>query len=109
MVYDEGVAFRISELLSERYDLIEKKMFGGIAYMVNGNMSCGIIGEDLMVRVAKENYEQYLEKEFVREMDFTGRSLKGMIYVSPGGIEEDEDLDYWVNAGIEYANSLPPK
>lgn len=97
MVYDEGLAYRISELFSDFQNVKEKKMFGGIAYVVNGKMSCGIVKEELMGRVD------------AREMDFAGRPMKGFIYVSTDGLEENEDLKKWVMRGYDYANSLPSK
>ena len=111
MVYDEGLAYRISEILQDRPDVvvIEKKMFGGIAYMIHGNMRCGVIKDDLMVRVGKDRYEKLLAHEFAREMDFTGRPLKGLVLVASEGIAEDEDLQFWVDIGLRYASSLPPK
>lgn len=109
MPYDEGLAQRIREILSDRADAEEKKMFGGLCFMVNGHMCCGIVGDRLMARVKKENYERYLSEEHASEMDFTGRSMKGMIYVSPDGLESDEELSKWVTRCLDNVISFPPK
>lgn len=109
MAYDEGLAHRISNILAYRNDVVEKKMFGGLCFMISDHMSCGIVGDTLMARVGPDNYEKSLQKENVSEMDFTGRAMKGMIYVSPDGLETDEDLEYWLKLCVEFVLSLPPK
>lgn len=109
MAYDEGLAERIRELLVERDDMHEKKMFGGIAFMLSGNMSVGIVNDLLMVRVGPEAYEVMLEEPHARPMDFTGKPLRGFIYIDPEGIDEDDDLATWVMRGIRFAESLPRK
>jgi hypothetical protein len=109
MAYDEGLAERIRETLAETGGVEEKKMFGGLAFMVRGNMCCGVSGGDLMVRVGPENYEAALSLPHGREMDFTGRPLKGMVFVGVEGLESDEDLQSWVNLGKEFVRTLPPK
>ena len=87
----------------------EKKMFGGIVFMVNGHMSCGVDTEKLMVRVGPAQYESALARPFASEMDFTGKSLKGFVYVAPEGFETDEDLNSWVETSLDFVLSLPPK
>ena len=109
MGYDEGVAQRLREVLANRIDVAEKKMFGGIAFMLSGNMCCGVIGESLMARVGAQQYEKALSRPHVREMDFTGKSLKGFVYVEPEGIESDADLEHWVSVCENFVESLPPK
>ena len=84
-------------------------MFGGLAFMINGNMACGVIGEELMVRLDYDDAEVAQGEEHVRPMDFTGKPLRGMLYVSCDGIESDEDLGAWVERGASFAGSLPPK
>lgn len=84
-------------------------MFGGIAFMLHGNMCCGVIGDDLMVRIGTTGYEEALSHPHTRPMDFTGRPWKGMIYVSPDGYSERHDLEAWVLRGLDYAASLPRK
>jgi TfoX/Sxy family transcriptional regulator of competence genes len=109
MAYDEGIAERVREALVETVGVDEKKMFGGLAFMVSGNMFCGVSGGDLMVRVGPDQYEYALSLPHCREMDFTGRPLKGMVYVSAEGLEPDENLLSWIQMGLEFAQSLPPK
>lgn len=113
MAYDEGLAQRIRETLANRQDvrldIVEKKMFGGIAFMVGGNMSVGVVNEELMVRVGKEGHDEALAQSHARPMEFTGKPMKGFVYVSAEGIAEDEDLAGWVERGVAFASSLPVK
>ena len=109
MAYDEGLAERIREVLADEVGLTEKKMFGGLCMMVRGNMCCGIVDDILIARVGPDQYLHCLELPHVREMDFTGKPLKGMIYVDPEGIAEDEDLKAWVVRCLSFINTLPPK
>jgi TfoX/Sxy family transcriptional regulator of competence genes len=109
MAYDEGLAERLRDVLSEQMGLTEKKMFGGLAFLCQGHMFCGIVGEELMVRVGPERYEQALLEPHARAMDFTGRPMKGYIYVEPEGFEADDELKNWANRGLEFVLSLPPK
>ena len=109
MAYDEGVAQRLREVFAERTDVVEKKMFGGIAFMVSGNMCCGVVGEELMARVGPEQYEQALQQPFAREMDFTGKPMKGFVYVASAGFVTDEDLQAWVARCEQFARTLPAK
>jgi len=103
--YDEGLAQRIREQLEDRPGLTEKRMFGGIAFLVHGKMAVGIVRDDLMVRVGPDRYEAALAESHVREMDFTGRPMRGMIYVTPEGLAEDDDLRRWLGWGVAYATS----
>ena len=109
MAYDEGLAERVREVVMERPTVSEKKMFGGLAFMLNDYMFCGVMEDILMARVGPENWAGSLAKPHVREMDFTGRSMKGYVYVDPEGIEADEDLAQWVNLCAEFVLTLPPK
>lgn len=109
MPYDEGLAQRIRETLRDRHDLNEKRMFGGLAFLLGGNMCVGIVGEELMVRVGPEAYEASLRQPHARAMDFTGKPMRGLLYVGARGIESDEDLEAWVARGVAYAGSLPAK
>lgn len=109
MAYSEELATRIRGLLGERDGVSERKMFGGIAWMVDGNMACGTLGEDLMVRLAHDDAECALGEPHVGPMDFTGRPMRGFIRVSGEGIAEDTELARWVDAGAAFASSLPPK
>lgn len=107
MAYDEGLAQRIRELLEARGDVSEKKMFGGVAFLVRGNMSCGVVADELMVRVGPDAYAEALERPHAREMTFTGRPMRGMVYVGSAGLEEDGDLEDWVGRGVAFAAALP--
>jgi hypothetical protein len=109
MAYDEGLAARVREVFGERAAVEEKRMFGGLCFLVNGNMCCGVVGDTLMVRVGPDGYQDALRRPHAREMDFTGRPLRGMIYVDPEGVSEDGDLAGWVRSGLTFAGSLPPK
>lgn len=105
MAYDEGLAERIRELFLDRVDVEEKKMFGGLCFMVSNHMCCGIVKETLMAVLADE----YLAMQHASEMDFTGRAMKGMVYVSPDGLDSDADLAQWVNICLLFVLFLPPK
>ena len=109
MAYDEGLAQRVTELLEEKPEFNEKKMFGGICYLLNGNMACGVLNEDLIVRVGLERYENSLKSPHTRKFDITSRPMKGWIMVSPEGHDSDGDLSEWVQQGANFALSLPPK
>ncbi len=109
MAYDEALAARIREVLSARTDASERKMFGGVAFMVAGNMACGVLGEDLIVRLGEEEAERALAEDGVRPFDFTGRPMRTTVYVSPERTADEEGLAEWVEAGADYAASLPPK
>ncbi len=109
MAYDEGLAQRLREILEDRSDVAERKMFGGLAFLLAGTMCVGVIDEELMVRVGPEAHARLLEEPHARPMDFTGRPMKGFVYVESEGFESDEDLRRWVERGVEFAGSLPPK
>ncbi len=109
MAYDEGLAQRIRESLSNQPDLEEIKMFGGIGFMAQGNMVCGVLNDSLIVRVGPEHYPEALAQPHTKEFDFTGRPMTGWVTVSLEGYEADDSFEKWVNRGITYALSLPPK
>lgn len=109
MAYDEGLAERVREVIAARAALSERKMFGGIAWMLHGNMAVGIVGDDLMVRVGPNGHEAALEAPHARPMDFSGRPMKGYVYVAPPGVAADKDLAAWVARGADFAETLPPK
>ncbi len=109
MPYSETLAQRISTVLADQAGMVEKKMFGGVAFMVNGNMCCGVVKDDLMVRVGPDRHEEAMAQPYARPMDFTQRPIKGMVYVEPEGVAADAALAEWVQRGLEYALSLPPK
>ena len=109
MSYDEKLAERIRRALGPREDVEERKMFGGLAFLRRGRMFCGISKDDLMVRVGPEGYEAALEKPHVRPMDFTGRPMKGYVYVAPDGRRTDAALRAWVNLSASFVETLPPE
>jgi TfoX/Sxy family transcriptional regulator of competence genes len=109
MAHDAGLAERVRGVLDERLDVTEKRMFGGIAFMVRGHMCVGIVKEDLMVRVGPGAYDALVREAHARPMDFTGRPMKGFLYVEPAGLESDADLERWVGHGLRHATSLPAK
>ena len=84
-------------------------MFGGLCFLLNGNMCCGVTGGDLMLRVGPDRYGECLEQPHAREMDFTGRALKGFVFVGPQGLESDAELAGWVKLAADFALGLPPK
>lgn len=109
MAYSEELAERIREVIELRPGVTERKMFGGIAWMVNGNMACGVIGEDLMVRLDREDAEAAQAEEHVGPMDLTGRPMRGFVVVGADGVQDDAELGRWVEAGADFAESLPSK
>lgn len=110
MAYDEDFADRVRDALAMREDLTERKMFGGIGFMIGGNMACGITStSELMVRVAPEDNDAALEEEHVREFEMSGKKMSGWLIVDREGTQSDEDLAGWVDAGADYASSLAPK
>ena len=109
MAYDEGVAERVRDLLADEHGLTEKRMFGGLAFLVKGNMCVGVVKDKLMVRVGPDAYDRLLKQPHARKMDFTGRPMKGFLYVGPAGFESDEDLGRWVGNGKAYVGTLPDK
>jgi TfoX/Sxy family transcriptional regulator of competence genes len=109
MAYDEHLAARMRALLSERDDVSEKKMFGGLAFMIDGNMCLGIVGADLMVRVGREAWEACLAMEGARPMDFTGRPMRGYVYVGTEALATQSDLGAWIGRGVAFVKTLPAK
>ncbi|OFW60993.1 MAG: RNA methyltransferase [Actinobacteria bacterium RBG_16_64_13] len=109
MAYDEGLAQRVREVLAEQPSVIEKSMFGGICFLLRGNMVAGVVNEDLMVRVGPEAHDDLVSRPDARPMDFTGKSLKGFVYVGPEGLDSDTELRRWIGYGVAYAGSLPGK
>ncbi|HWC32644.1 MAG TPA: TfoX/Sxy family protein [Actinomycetota bacterium] len=109
MAYDEGLAARIAEILSERVDVSERKMFGGIAFMVDGHICCGVIRDDLLLRLGPSSAETALEQPHVRPMDFTGRSMKGFVCVGPKGVRTEQQLRKRLDSALEFVAALPPK
>jgi len=109
VAYDEAFADRIRAVLGDDPGIDERKMFGGIAFLIDGNMFVGIANDDLMVRVGPDAWEEALDHPNTREMDFTGKPMRGYVYVDADGIAEEDDLRAWVERGLTFAGSLPPK
>lgn len=109
MAFDEGLAERLRQLLKRRRGVAERKMFGGLAFMTHGRMFVGVVGDSLMARVGPGAYESALRKAHVREMDFTGKPMKGYVFVDPGGLESDADLERWVAECLGFVGTLPAR
>ncbi len=111
MAYDETLAKRVDAALEKLNPpkLVDKKMFGGIGFMVQGNLACGVIDDRLIVRVGKEAYEEVLTKPGVGLFDITGRPMSGWVMVEAEALESDAALAGWVEQGVEFALTLPPK
>lgn len=107
MAYDENLADRVRAVLAGQA-LTERQMFGGLAFMIGGHMACGVVKDTLMVRLGPEAAGRALDQPHVRPMDFTGRPMKGMVFVEPAGLHES-GLRHWAGAAAKYARSLPPK
>lgn len=109
MAYDKVLNERVRAALADQDQFDEKKMFGGVAFMLNRHMCCGIIGNELMVRVGPAYYREALAHPHAREMDVTGRPMTGMVLVAPQGIATDHELAAWVQRGVDFVATLPPK
>ncbi len=109
MPYDKGLAQRVRELLEEEPGFDEKKMFGGICFLLFGNMVCGIINDDLIVRIGADTYEEALKLSGTKKFDLTGKPMKGWVMVLSKALESDEILSEWVQKASTYVRSLPPK
>jgi TfoX N-terminal domain len=108
MAYDERLADRVRGVLAPETGLTERKMFGGLAFMLDGHMCCGIVGEDLMLRLGVDGADAALERPHVRPMDFTGKPMAGMVYVSPAGVRGTA-LSRWLERASAFVRTLPPK
>jgi TfoX/Sxy family transcriptional regulator of competence genes len=109
MAYDESLAARIEEILVDRSDVIQKKMFGGLAFMVRQHMCVGVMDDMIMARVGPQHYAECLQQDYAKEMTFTGKPLKGMVYVEPKGISCDTQLRSWIRQCLNFVDSLPDK
>ena len=107
MAYDENLADRIRNFLQNDHVLFnEKKMMGGLTFMVNGKMCVGIVKNDLMARIGKNNYENALKKQGCRAMDFTGKPMKGYVFLEPEAIDMDSEFEYWIDLSLEFNKTL---
>jgi TfoX/Sxy family transcriptional regulator of competence genes len=109
MAFDEGLADRIRLVIPQNRSVSERKMFGGLAFLLNGHMFCGVVKSHLMLRLGEEATAAALARPYTRPMDFTGKALKSMIYVDPRGLDSDESLQSWIESALTYVASLPPK
>jgi hypothetical protein len=107
MAYDKLLADRIRPLLPS--SLAEKKMFGGVGFLLDGNMACGVYKESLIVRVGPEAYAEALSRPHTRIFDITGREMKGWVMVGPEGCQDEATLMAWISLGVRFARTLPPK
>ena len=108
MAYDEKLAARVRALLANRNDVRERKMFGGVTFMVAGHMCCGVNGDELIVRLDPDHEDAALAGPHARPMDFTGRPMRGFVTVQPEGLNGAQ-LKRWVQEAVARAESLPPK
>jgi TfoX/Sxy family transcriptional regulator of competence genes len=109
MAYDSVLAERVRDALALEPDVGERKMFGGLCFMVGDHMACGVLKQDLIVRVAPEEHDSLVARPHVRAFDFTGRPMKGMVYVGPGATATDGDLRGWIDRAVAHARTRPPK
>jgi TfoX/Sxy family transcriptional regulator of competence genes len=109
MAYDHDLADRVREQLPAADPITQRQMFGGLAFLLAGNMSVGIMGDELIVRVGRESADEALAQPHARPFDFTGRPMTDWVMVAADGIKTDRDLAAWVERGVAFARSLPPK
>lgn len=109
MAYDEQLAERIRRKIGRKKGLIEKKMFGGLAFLLNGNMCCGVHGKELIVRLEPEKTDAALSKPNTFIFHLSGRPMKAWILVKPAGLKDEKTLSSWIRVGLDYASSLPKK
>lgn len=109
MAYDEKLADRARSALKGVKGLAERKMFGGLCFTVQGNMVCGVVDDKLMLRVGADNHEATLKMKHAQPMDFTGKPMKGMVYVAPAGCKTAAAVKPWVKRALDFVKGLPPK
>ncbi|MHC5020432.1 MAG: TfoX/Sxy family protein [Planctomycetota bacterium] len=109
MAYDEKLADRVRAVLKGKRNIGELKMFGGLCFTLKGNMAVGLTATDLMVRVGPDAYEACLAEKHARPMDFTGRPMKGYLFVDPKGLKTKPQLNKWVTRCLDFVGTLPPK
>ncbi len=109
MAFDLTLAERMRKQLGKRKGLVEKRMFGGLAFLLNGNMCCGVHGDEMIVRLDPAQTEQALRERHTRLFDLSGRPMKGWILVQASGLKTEAALAKWVEVGVKYASSLPAK
>ena len=109
MAYDEKLAQRLNNLIKDRSDVFGRKMFGGVGYLLRGNMCFGIYKEFLVLRMGEENAKKALENKNTKPFDITGRVMKGWVMVSPEGIKKDSELKRWIQQAVDFVETLPRK
>src|SRR5688500_1760135 len=109
MAYDRGLADRVRTLLIQTHGFSERKMFGGIAFLIDEHMCCGAVKTDIVLRLAANDVPAALRSPDIRPMDFTGKQMKSMIYLSAEGSDSDDVLQEWVEAALAYVRTLPAK
>src|SRR6516165_8797920 len=109
MAFNEALAERVRHLLARRKNVEEKKMFGGIGFLLNGNMLVGVWKGSLIVRLGPDEGGEALLEPHVKEFDITGRAMKGWVLVAPEGVEADDQLKGWIQRAVKFVGSLPPK
>ena len=109
MAYDQALAKRVRQQLAAARGLAEKAMFGGVAFLLDGNMAVGLSGDELMVRVGPDRSDEALARPHTRPFDMTGRPMKGWVLVGPDALGSERELADWVSEGVAFARSLPPK
>ncbi len=101
MAYDEKLASRVREILSPSKGMAEKKMFGGVCFLLDGKMVCGVLKNDLIAKIGRENHERVAAQKHVRPFDFTGKPMMGMVYVAPEGLKTKRELSRWIEMSME--------
>jgi TfoX/Sxy family transcriptional regulator of competence genes len=108
MAFDETLAVRIRQALTRKKNIVEKKMFGGVGFLLNGNMLVGVWKDSLVVRISPDD-EDAVDQPHVQAFDVTGRPMKGWILVAPAGIADDDALKSWIDRGLKFVRTLPAK
>ena len=109
MAYNDDLAKKVSEILDEYAESDQRKMFGGIAFMVGGHMCCGVIKDDLVLRLGPEAAEKALRDPHVRPMDLTGRPMKGYVFVAKDGVRTEAKLRSAIRSALDFVETLPPR
>jgi len=109
MAFDPGLAQRVRDVLADRRGVDERRMFGGLAFLLDGNMAVGVLGSTLMVRVGAARHAEALATKHVRPMDFTGRPMTGFVFVDEAGIADDASLELWIGRAVDFVRTLPRK
>ncbi len=109
MAFNDFLATRIRDFLAKKKNIVEKKMFGSVGFLLNGNMLVGVWKDSLIARVGPETYNAALREEYVVEFDITGRAMKGWVMIQPDGIDTDAQLRHWIQTSLKFVETLPPK